>query len=49
MMNVVEINGVKAVIAYDPEINMFRYIWGVRCTDFYSADIEGLRREGKLP
>jgi hypothetical protein len=25
MMSVMEINGVKAVIAFDPEINMFRY------------------------
>ena len=24
MMNIMEINGVKAVIAFDPEINMFR-------------------------
>jgi predicted HicB family RNase H-like nuclease len=23
-MNVMEINGIKAVIAFDPEINMFR-------------------------
>ena len=29
MMNVMEINGVKAVIAFDPEINMFGVsLWG---------------------
>ena len=25
MMNVMKINGVKAVIAFNPEINMFRF------------------------
>ena len=49
MMNVMEINGVKAVIAFDPEINMFRgEFMGLNGgADFYSTDIDGLRREGE--
>ena len=49
MMNVMEINGVKAVIAFDPEINMFRgEFMGLNGgADFYSTDIDALRREGE--
>lgn len=49
MLNVMEINGVKAVIAFDPEINMFRgEFMGLNGgADFYSTDIDGLRREGE--
>ena len=49
MMNVMEINGVKAVIAFDPEINMFRgeFVGLSGGADFYSTDIAGLRREGE--
>ena len=49
MTNVMEINGVKAVIAFDPEINMFRgeFVGLNGGTDFYSTDIDGLRREGE--
>ena len=49
MKNVMEINGVKAVIAFDPEINMFRgeFVGLNGGADFYSTDIEGLRREGE--
>jgi predicted HicB family RNase H-like nuclease len=49
MMNVMDINGVKAVIAFDPEINMFRgEFMGLNGgADFYSTDIDGLRREGE--
>jgi predicted HicB family RNase H-like nuclease len=49
MKNVMEINGVKAVIAFDPEINMFRgeFVGLNGGADFYSTDIDGLRREGK--
>jgi predicted HicB family RNase H-like nuclease len=48
MMNVLEINGVKAVIAFDPEINMFRgeFVGLNGSADFYATDIEGLRHEG---
>jgi predicted HicB family RNase H-like nuclease len=49
MKNVMEINGIKAVIAFDPEINMFRgeFVGLNGGADFYSTDIDGLRREGE--
>lgn len=49
MMNVIEISGVKAVIAFDPDINMFRgeFVGLNGGADFYSTDIDGLRREGE--
>jgi predicted HicB family RNase H-like nuclease len=49
MMNVMEIDGVKAVITFDPEINMFRgeFVGLNGGADFYSTDIDGLHREGK--
>ena len=50
-MNVLVINGVKAVIAFDPDINMFRGEFvGLNGggADFYATDIEGLRREGEI-
>ena len=48
MMNIMEINGVKAVIAFDPDIAMFRgeFVGLNGGADFYATDIEGLRREG---
>lgn len=50
MMNVMEINGIKAVIAFDPDINMFRgEFTGLNGgADFYATTIEGLRREGEI-
>jgi len=50
MMNVMEIDGVKAVIAFDPEIKMFRgeFVGLNGGADFYATDIEGLHREGEL-
>ena len=49
-MNVMEINGIKAVIAYDPEINMFRgeFVGLNGGADFYATDIDGLRHEGEI-
>ncbi len=49
MMNVLEINGVKAVIAFDPDINMFRgeFVGLNGSADFYATDIAGLRHEGE--
>jgi len=49
MKNVMKINDVKAVIAFDPEINMFRgeFVGLNGGADFYSTDIDGLRREGE--
>ncbi len=50
MMNVMEINGVKAVIAFDPDITMFRgeFVGLNGGADLYATDIEGLRREGEV-
>jgi predicted HicB family RNase H-like nuclease len=48
MRNVIEIDGVKAVITYDPEISMFRgeFVGLNGGADFYATDVEGLNREG---
>jgi len=51
MMNVMEFDGGhKAVIAYDPEIEMFRgEFFGLNGgADFYAKDAEGLKREGEI-
>jgi len=50
MMNIMEINGYKAIIQYDPEIEMFRgeFIGINGGADFYAKDIEGLRAEGEI-
>ena len=50
MMNTMDINGYRAVIQYDPEIEMFRgeFIGLNGGADFYAKDIEGLRREGEI-
>jgi predicted HicB family RNase H-like nuclease len=49
MKNVMTIGGRHAVIAYDPEIDMFRgeFVDLSGGADFYAADVEGLRREGE--
>ena len=49
-MNIMEFDGYRAVIQYDPEINMFRgeFVGLNGGADFYATDIEGLRYEGKL-
>ena len=41
--------GYKAVIAYDPEIEMFRgeFVGLNGGADFYAKDAEGLKREGE--
>lgn len=50
MMNMVEINGYRAVVQYDPDIDMFRgeFIGLNGGADFYAKDIDGLRKEGKI-
>ncbi len=50
MMNTMEINGYRAFIQYDPEIEMFRgeFIGLNGGADFYATDIDGLRREGEI-
>ena len=48
MKNVMNIEGYKAVIAYDPEIEMFRgeFVGLSGGADFYATDLPGLRHEG---
>ena len=50
MINQMTINGVKAVITYDSDIDMFRCEFtGLNGgADFYATDAEGLRREGAI-
>jgi len=50
MMNIMEIKGYRAVVQYDPEIEMFRgeFIGLNGGADFYAKDIEGLRKEGEI-
>lgn len=50
MKNVMIIDGYRAVIHYDPEIEMFRGEFaGLNGgADFYARDIDGLRREGEI-
>jgi predicted HicB family RNase H-like nuclease len=50
MMNLMEIDGYKAVIQYDPEIEMFRgeFVGLNGGADFYAGDIESLRHEGAV-
>lgn len=50
MMNVMEIDGYKAIIQFDPEIEMFRgeFLGLNGGADFYAKDIDTLRKEGEL-
>jgi len=50
MNNVMTIDGHKAVIAFDPEIGMFRgeFTGLSGGADFYAADVAGLQREGAI-
>ncbi|MDD5267810.1 MAG: type II toxin-antitoxin system HicB family antitoxin [Methylococcales bacterium] len=50
MINQMTINGVKAVITYDSDIDLFRgeFVGLNGGADFYAADAEGLRREGEI-
>lgn len=50
MINQMTIGGVKAVISYDDDIQLFRgeFVGLNGGADFYAADIEGLRREGEI-
>lgn len=49
MINVMNINGYQAVIAFDPEIELFRgeFVGLNGGADFYAADVSGLRAEGE--
>ena len=50
MQNVMEIDGYKALIAYDPDSNQFRgeFVEVNGGADFYAADVKSLKREGKV-
>lgn len=50
MKNVMTINGVQAVITYDPDIEMFRgeFVGLNGGADFYASDVAGLQREGEI-
>ena len=50
MKNVMEINGYKALIAFDPETNLFRgeFIDLNGGADFYAADVKTLQQEGEM-
>lgn len=49
MKNTMTINGYRAVIQYDPDIDMLRgeFVGLNGGADFYAADIEGLKKEGE--
>jgi len=49
-MNIMELNGYRALIQYDSEIEMFRgeFIGLNGSADFYASDIEGLKKEGDI-
>ena len=49
MKNMMEIDGHKAVITYDPDIGMFRgeFVGLSGSADFYATDVEGLMSEGR--
>ena len=50
MMNLMEINGYRAIIKYDPEIEMFRgeFLSLNGGADFYASNIEDLKKEGSI-
>ena len=49
-MNIMTIKNHQAIIAYDPDIDMFRgeFIGLNGGADFYAADVVGLQREGEI-
>lgn len=49
-MNIMTINGYQAVIAFDPDIQMFRgeFVGLNGGADFYAKDVDGLRHEGEI-
>ena len=50
MKNMMEIDGYKALIAFDPDTNQFRgeFVDLNGGADFYAADATSLKREGKV-
>lgn len=49
-MNTMIIDGYRAIIAYDPDIEMFRgeFVGLNGGADFYAKDIDTLKKEGKI-
>lgn len=49
MRNIVDINGQKAVVSFDPDIAMLRgeFLGLSGGADFYAADVAGLLEEGR--
>lgn len=49
-MNIMTINGYQAVIAFDPDIQLFRgeFVGLNGGADFYAADVAGLKHEGEI-
>ncbi|WP_043879718.1 type II toxin-antitoxin system HicB family antitoxin [Azorhizobium caulinodans] len=49
MMNIIEIDGEKAVVAFDPDIRMFRgeFVGLNGGADFYAETVEQLYEEGR--
>ena len=47
MRNTMEIDGYRAIVQYDPEIDMFRgeFVGLNGGADFYAKDIAGLKKE----
>jgi predicted HicB family RNase H-like nuclease len=47
--NIMEIDGHRAVITFDPDLSLFRgeFLGLSGGADFYAADVEGLLREGR--
>ena len=50
MMNIMEIDGYRAIIQYDRDLEMFRgeFVGLNGGADFYAKDIDGLRQEGEI-
>lgn len=50
MINQMTINGVKAVITYDSDIDLFRgeFVGLNGGADFYAADVSSLKSEGEI-
>jgi len=50
MMNMMEINNYRAIVQYDPDIEMFRgeFVGLNGGADFYASDIKGLKEEGEI-
>ncbi|NMM25911.1 MAG: type II toxin-antitoxin system HicB family antitoxin [Glaciimonas sp.] len=49
-MNTMTISGYQTVIAFDPDIQMFRgeFVGLNGGTDFYAVDVKGLKHEGEI-